>query len=223
MALNYTLGGKENPGKPKKIKYPGIVKRVFVNKNKEKFDSGEKKEFLDKKKKTYSVKTGKMVTTDGPPVKTKVQYEVSPAEKGKTEYVPKRAFTDAKYPETSSPEEQAKKAGKPTSAFGKKVEDGYQNAVKNKQETYEVQHENGKYKFKAGSMVTTPDKPAVMGEKTVITRPKVTSEEVLSAKKPEKFAYKSKKVENVKSMFGKKGYADQKKSKNVLNRDRGRQ
>jgi hypothetical protein len=218
MALNYALGNKEKPGKPKPIKYPGLIKRAFVNKDKDKFDSGEKTEFLDKKKKTYSVKTGNKVMKDGTPVKTTVKYEVSPAQKGTTEYKPGRAFSAADYPETSSIEEQKKKAGKPTSVFGKKVEDGYQNAVKNKQETFEVKHEKGTYKFRAGQNVTTPDKPAVMGEKVVTTIPKVETDEVLIAKKPIHFKYKSKKVDNVKSMF--KGYSDQKRSKNILNKTR---
>jgi len=216
MAKKFTIGSKDKDPKPK---YPGAIKRIFVNKDKAKFDSGEKKELLNKEKRTYSVKTGKMIEKEGAPVKTKVKYEISPAQKGKTEYVPKRAFTDAKYPETSSIEDQKKKAGKPTSAFGKKVEEGYQNAVKNKQETYVVEHEKGKYKFKAGSMVTTPDKPAVIGEKEVVTRPKVKVEEVLTAKRPTKFTYPSKKVENVRSMFGGKGYPGEKK-KNILNRDK---
>jgi hypothetical protein len=216
MAKRITVVKDKDP----KPKYPGAIKRIFVNKDRAKFDSGEKKEILDKKRKTYSVKTGKMIEKEGAPVKTKVKYEISPAQKGKTEYVPKRAFTEANYPETSSVEKQKAKAGKPTSAFGKMVEDGYQEAVKNKQETYEVKHEKGRYKFKAGSYVTTPDKPAVMGEKEVVTRPKVKVEEVLTAKKPVKFTYPSKKVDNVKSIFGGGSYPEQKNKKNILNRDK---
>jgi hypothetical protein len=211
---------KLGPGNPGKPKYPGVIKRLTVNKDKSKFDSGEKKDFFDKEKKTYSVKTGKKITKDGPAVKTKVKYEISPAQPGKTEYVPTRAFTnDKSYPETSSPENQAKKAGNPTSEFGRKVEEGYQNAVKNKQETYEVKHEKGTYKFRAGKYVTTPEKPAVYGEKEVVTRPKVEVDEVLSVAKPKKFTYSAKKVDNVKSMFGGKGYPGQKK-KNILNKDK---
>ena len=210
--------GSNGPG-PEKPKYPGVIKRLTVNRDKAKFDSGEKKDLFDKKKKTYSVKTGKKVMVDGAPVKTKVKYEVSPAVKGETKYVPKRAFTnDKSYPETSSPENQAKKAGSPTTDFGRKVEEGYQNAVKNKQTTYEVKHDKGTYKFKAGEFVTTPDKPAVYGEKEVITRPKKEVDEVLSVSKPKKYTYSAKKVENVKGMFG-AGYT-QKNKKNILNKDK---
>jgi hypothetical protein len=131
----------------------------------------------------------------------------------------KSISTRKRKPILLKPEKRLQKTGNPTSEFGKKVEEGYQNAVKNKQETYDVKHEKGTYKFKAGKYVTTPDKPAVYGEKEVITRPKVEVDEVLSVAKPKKFTYSAKKVDNVKSMFGGKGYPGQKK-KNILNKDK---
>jgi hypothetical protein len=218
MAINYTLGGgKDGPKKPKTFKAPGAIKRLFVNKDKEKFDSGEKNEYLDKKKKTYSVKTGKTITE---PLKSEtktIKYEISPAQKGTRTYTPGRAFTNANYPQSSSTSNQEANAGKPKTAYGKQVEQGYQDAVKAEKDTYTVKDpKTGKDNvFKAGTTTVTPDKPAVYGQRTQKLTATIETPEVKELKYGKGIVLKPKKVSNVKDMF-KSGYS-QGKRKNLLN------
>lgn len=203
--------------KPKPFKAPGVIKRIFTNKDKAKFDSGEKNEYLDTKRKTYSVKTGGTTTV---PVKSEtksIKYEISPAQKGAKTYTPSRAFTNANYPESSSPEAQASKVGKAKSAYGKQVEQGYQDATKAQKDEYTVKDPStGKEnKFKAGTTTTTLDKPATYGTRTQTLTQDYEKPEVKDLKYGKGLLLKPKKVSNVKDMF-KAGYGTGKR-KNLLN------
>ncbi len=223
MPKKYKIGGSDNNSGP--IKSPGLLKRVFATKDMGKFNRGE----------TDVVKVGKgkilfnTGNTVADPTKKEVKtsrYMISPATEGKpgtpetSSYQAKREFTDAKgYKESSSPEKQAERAGKPRTAYGKQVEEGYQNAVKNKQDTYSI----GGKSFKAGTTTKTPGtpavegKPAVYGEKKEVTygnKPEVLPMNVLP-----KFRFGPKKVDNVKQATP-VGYEDQKKKRNTLNKMR---
>lgn len=218
MALNYELGGPDK-GKPKPMKAPGRIKRMFVNKDKAKFDSGEEKEYLNTDKKTYSVNQGTKTTHVKNETK-QVRTLKDPGSPARTEYKPARAFTKSDYPETSSPEEQAEKAGKPTTEHGRRVEEGYQKAVADKKDTFIVTHAKSRkpYKFKAGETTTIPAVPPTYETRTQTLSQNIEEPDIKTMKYGKGHLLHPKKVSNVKDMFS--GGYDNKNRKNILNQQR---
>lgn len=219
MAINYKLGGDD----PKPLKAPGAIKRIFTNKDKSKFDSGEKNEYLDTKNKKYSVKTGNMYQKDTGKTTTS-RYEISPAVKGTPEvkgtstYKPElAATTNSKFGNTS-PERQ-KQAQKEQEGKNTPFQSALRKAQEEKKDTFDYADKRGKLSYKSGTTTTTPDTPgtpdkeAVYGEKK--TKIYESTPEIKTASYGQGDKLPSKKVPNVKDMF-KAGY-DNKPKRNILN------
>lgn len=222
MGKTYSIGGDG----PKPLKAPGAIKRLFTNKDEEKYNSGESNDLLDTKKKTYTVRTGNTYQKDTGKTKT-TRYEISPAVKGtpavegKTTYTPELAHTTSKEYGNTSPERQAA-AQKEAEGKNTPFQNELRKAQQNKQDTFKYTDRRGTLDYKAGTTTkepgtpATPDKEAVYGEKKEKIYEATPEERTM--KYGQGSILKPKKVSNVADMF--KGGYDNKSRKNILNRQK---